>query len=138
MLGKVIFSQASVCPQGEGVSLTETETPWTETPLDRDPRIETSSLDRDPPYGKKRAVSILLECILVLLFFLFEQTSFVYLSKLLHMSHFAYACKTEGKNGISHLISALCINCLISIPEYSRLNHLDVHLVWTTSETLQN
>ena len=47
----------------------------------------------------------------------------------LHMSHFAYACKTEGKNGISHFISALCINCLISIPEYSRLNHLDVHLV---------
>ena len=55
-----------------------------------------------------------------------------------HMSHFAYACKTEGKNGISHLISALCVNCLISIPEYSRLNHLDVHLVWSTSETSQN
>ena len=54
------------------------------------------------------------------------------------MSHFAYACKTEGKNGISRLISALCVNCLISIPEYSRLNHLDVHLVWTTSETSQN
>ena len=33
------------------------------------------------------------------------------------------------QNGISHLISALCVNCLISIPEYSRLNHLDVHLV---------
>ena len=46
-----------------------------------------------------------------------------------HMSHFAYACKTEGKNGISCLISGLCVNCLISIPEYSRLNHLDVHLV---------
>ena len=51
-----------------------TETPWTETPLDkdpldRDPRTETSSLDRDPPYGKERAVRILLECILVLLFF---------------------------------------------------------------------
>ena len=45
------------------------------------------------------------------------------------MSHFAYACKTEGENGISCLISALCINCLRSIPEYSRLNHLDVHLV---------
>ena len=45
------------------------------------------------------------------------------------MSHFAYACKTEGKNGISHLISGLCVNCLISILEYSRLNHLDVHLV---------
>ena len=24
-----------------------------------------------------------------------------------HMSHFAYACKTEGKNGISRLISEL-------------------------------
>ena len=33
------------------------------------------------------------------------------------------------QNGISRLISTLCINCLISIPEYSRLNHLDVHLV---------
>ena len=50
-----------------------------------------------------------------------------------YISHFAYACKTEGKNGISRLISTLCVNCLISIPEYSRLNHLDVHLVWTTS-----
>ena len=57
---------------------------------------------------------------------------------LIYMSHFAYACKTEGKNGISCLISTLCINCLISILEYSRLNHLDVHLVWTTSETSQN
>ena len=47
----------------------------------------------------------------------------------IYMSYFAYACKTEGKNGISHLISALCVNCLISIPEYSRLNHLDVYLV---------
>ena len=47
----------------------------------------------------------------------------------IYMSHFAYACKTEGQNGISRLISGLCVNCLISIPEYSRLNHLDVHLV---------
>ena len=47
----------------------------------------------------------------------------------IYMSHFAYACKTKGKNGMSHLISALCVNCLISIPEYSRLNHLDVYLV---------
>ena len=46
-----------------------------------------------------------------------------------YMSHFAYACKTEGENGISRLISALCVNCLSSIPEYSRLNHLDVYLV---------
>ena len=47
----------------------------------------------------------------------------------IYMSHFAYACKTEGQNGISHLISTLCVNCLISIPEYSRLNHLDEYLV---------
>ena len=47
----------------------------------------------------------------------------------MNMSHFSYACKTEGKNGISHLISAVCINCLSAIPEYSRLNNLDVHLV---------
>ena len=33
------------------------------------------------------------------------------------MSHFAYACKTEGQNGISRLISTLCVNCLISIPD---------------------
>ena len=46
-----------------------------------------------------------------------------------YMSYFAYACKTEGQNGISRLISALCVNCLSSIPEYSRLNHLDEYLV---------
>ena len=46
--GKVIFSQASVCPQGGGGL------------PDRDP------LDRDPPYGKEWAVPILLECTLVL------------------------------------------------------------------------
>ena len=45
------------------------------------------------------------------------------------MSHFAYGCKTEGQNGISRFISALCVNCLSAIPEHSRLNHLDVHLV---------
>ena len=54
---------------------------------------------------------------------------FYYLFTFLYMSYFAYACKTEGKNGISRLTSALCINCLSSIPEYSRLNHLDVYLV---------
>ena len=46
-----------------------------------------------------------------------------------YMSYFAYACKTEGQNGIFRLISALCVNCLSSIPEYSRLNHLDEYLV---------
>ena len=40
----------------------------------------------------------------------------------------AYACKTEGKNGISRLISALCVNCLISIPEYSRI--IDYSIIW--------
>ena len=49
-------------------------------------------------------------------------------NQLNNMSHFAYACKTEGKNGISHLISALCINCLISIPEYSRI--IDYSIIW--------
>ena len=44
------------------------------------------------------------------------------------MSHFAYACKTKGKNGISRLISALCVNCLISIPEYSRI--IDYSIIW--------
>ena len=46
----------------------------------------------------------------------------------INMSHFAYACKTEGKNGISRLISALCVNCLISIPEYSRI--IDYSIIW--------
>ena len=46
----------------------------------------------------------------------------------INMSYFAYACKTEGKNGISRLISALCINCLISIPEYSRI--IDYSIIW--------
>ena len=48
---------------------------------------------------------------------------------LMNMSYFAYACKTEGQNGISRLISALCVNCLSSIPEYSRLNYLDEYLI---------
>ena len=44
------------------------------------------------------------------------------------MSHFSYACKTEGKNGISRLISTLCVNCLSSIPEYSRI--IDYSIIW--------
>ena len=49
--GKVIFSQASVCPQkGDGVSV------WEDLCPDRD----------HPPYGKERPVRILLECILVM------------------------------------------------------------------------
>ena len=46
----------------------------------------------------------------------------------LHMSHFSYACKTEGENGISRLISALCVNCLSCIPEYSRI--IDYSIIW--------
>ena len=45
-----------------------------------------------------------------------------------YMSHFSYPCKTEGKNGISRLISTLCINCLSSIPEYSRI--IDYSIIW--------
>ena len=54
-----------------------------------------------------------------------EKTSISYTE---HMSYFAYACKTEGKNGISRLISALCVNCLNSIPEYSRI--IDYSIIW--------
>ena len=45
-----------------------------------------------------------------------------------YMSYFTYVCKTEGKNGISCLISALCINYLISIPEYSRIIYYSI--IW--------
>ena len=34
----------------------------------------------------------------------------------------------QGENGISHLISALCINCLSAIPEYSRI--IDYSIIW--------
>ena len=46
----------------------------------------------------------------------------------IYMSHFSYACKTEGENGISCLISPLCINCLSSIAEYSRI--IDHSIIW--------
>ena len=46
----------------------------------------------------------------------------------IHMSHFSYACKTKGENGISHLISALCVNCLSAILEYSRI--IDYSIIW--------
>ena len=72
--------------------------------------------------GNKRAVCILLECILVWVFIS------RYKMYALHMFHFAYACKTKGKNGISRLISPLCVNCLISIPEYSRI--IDYSIIW--------
>ena len=44
------------------------------------------------------------------------------------MSHFSYACKTEGENGISRLISTLCVNCLSALPEYSRF--IDYSIIW--------
>ena len=46
----------------------------------------------------------------------------------MYMFHFSYACKTKGENGISHLISALCINCLSAILEYSR--NIDYSRIW--------
>ena len=46
----------------------------------------------------------------------------------IHMSLFSYACKTEGENGISRLISALCVNCLSAILEYSRI--IDYSIIW--------
>ena len=35
------------------------------------------------------------------------------------------------QNGISRLISALCVNCLISIPEYSRI--IDYSITWLST-----
>ena len=73
--GKVMFLHLSVSHSvHRGVSLTET--PLIETPRDRnpsgqrphlnwDPLDRDPALDRDPLYGKERAVRILLECILV-------------------------------------------------------------------------
>ena len=37
--------------------------------------------------------------------------------------------KPKDKMEFPRLISTLCVNCLSSIPEYSRLNHLDEYLV---------
>ena len=56
------------------------------------------------------------------------KTTVVISKQNIYMSHFAYACKTEGKNGISCLISALCVNCLISILEYSII--IDYSIIW--------
>ena len=69
----------------------------------------------------------------------------IYISTKLNMSHFSYSCKTKRENGISRLNSALCVNCKFTSEHNSRifqnyllLNHLDVHLVQTTSETSKN
>ena len=56
-----MFLHVSAILFREGVSVRETlldREPWTENPLP----------DRDPLYGKERAVRILLECILVIKF----------------------------------------------------------------------
>ena len=42
------------------------------------------------------------------------------MNQIIYMSRFSYVCKTERENGISHLISAQCVNCLSAILEYSR------------------
>ena len=76
-LGKVVFSQASVCPRGRGspwqrppgqrppgqIPPPRQRPPWTETPWKEILWTETL------PHGKEWAVRILLECILVVLFF---------------------------------------------------------------------
>ena len=58
--GKVMFSEASVSHsvhRGQEVYLLDrdprqTETPWTETPLDRDPPWTETPWDRDPPLDR--------------------------------------------------------------------------------------
>ena len=47
-----------------------------------------------------------------------------------NMSYFAYACKTEGKNGISHLISELLHTLDSSLRD--RLFMLQNEVFWTT------
>ena len=46
----------------------------------------------------------------------------------IYMSHFSYVCKTEGQNGIFHLMFTLCVNCLSAIPQYSRF--IDFSIIW--------
>ena len=46
------------------------------------------------------------------------------------MSYFAYASKTEGKNGISHLISELL--CTLDSSLRDRLFVLQNEVFWTT------
>ena len=50
--------------------------------------------------------------------------------EMLHMSYFAYACKTEGKNGISRLISELLRTLDSSLRD--RLFVLQNEVFWTT------
>ena len=56
------FTGVCLSTRGGWVSLTET--PWTETPLDRDP-LDRDATGQNPPFGRERAVHMLLECILV-------------------------------------------------------------------------
>ena len=60
---------------------------------------------------------------------------YVYLYTYTYMSHFSYLFKTERENGISHLISALCINCKFTsecnsriFQKYSRI--IDYSMIW--------
>ena len=77
--------------------------PWTETPLDRDhlyrdplyrdPRQRPSEKDPQRPSWTETPFS--------------SHHSRLYASTGMHMSYFAYVCKTERQNGISCLISKL-------------------------------
>ena len=52
-----------------------------------------------------------------------------------YMSHFSYSCKTEWENGISRLISALCVNCKFTSEHYSGIFQkysriIDYSIIW--------
>ena len=146
--GKVMFSLACVCSQGWGLYAWSQVSSWWVCQVSR--RKVQKLRDQSQYISKKvRALQhwrwacgtcckqyhmlfyIQMAVVSTAIFFLFSPSFsfFLEIKVQIYMSHFAYACKTEGKNGISRLISGLCANCLISILEYSRLNHLDVHLV---------
>ena len=66
-------------------------------------------------------VNCILQCKCVFYLSMHSQLNYAYVSLRLRMQNWR-------KNGISRLISALCINCLISIPEYSRI--IDYSIIW--------
>ena len=45
--------------------------------------------------------------------------------------HIYVSLRLRVQNGISRLISALCVNCLISILEYSRI--IDYSIIWLST-----
>ena len=60
-----------------------------------------------------------------------EKINFIYFKfEFKYMSYFAYACKTEGKNGISCLISELL--CTLDSSLRDRLFVLQNEVFWTT------